>query len=157
MGRRERPVALTRVMWLVWLLVALAALMTVLAIVLDEEILRSYEGAGAAPDSALSAPTFTPVIVVLDVVITGQVVVLLAFLVGGHDWARHCLAATFGLLAVSTAALLRTGPPVPFAVLAVVWLAVDLVLLVLLYRPGMAVHVRPRAPRAADEGVSAGR
>lgn len=144
MGGRDRPVAVTRVVWLVWALVLLAALMTVLSAILDEEILRAYDAFTVSADSARSAPSFTPVIVVLDVVVTALVLVLLAFLLGGHTWARHCLAATFGLLAISTVAMLRTGTPLPFTVLLVVSLLADVLLLVLLYRPGMRTAVAPR-------------
>ncbi|WP_148614678.1 hypothetical protein [Nocardioides rubriscoriae] len=139
-----RPVVVIRVVQLVWAMVVLAAAITVLAVVLDDEILRSTASVVSADDTRVP-PSFTPVVIVLDVVVTSLVLVLLAFFRGGHNWARHCLAATLVLLAVATAAMLRTGPPVAFVPPVVVWLGLDALVVVLLYRPGTTAYVTPVA------------
>lgn len=136
----ERPTAATRVVQLVWVLVLLGAALTVLSVVLDDEIIRSTTGATSADDTRVP-PSFTPVIVVLYAVVAALVLVLLAFFSGGHNWARHCLAATFVLLAVATAAMLVTGPPIAFVPPVVLWLALDGLLLHLLYRPATTAFV----------------
>jgi hypothetical protein len=141
----ERPASVTRLVRLVWVLVLLAAAMTVLAALLDDEIIRSTSTAGTSADDTRVPPSFTPVVIVMDVVITSLVLVLLAFVSGGHNWARHCLALAFVLLAVATAAVLRTGPPGAFVPPAVVWLGLDGLLLYLLYRPETTAFVRPSA------------
>ncbi|MDO9454732.1 hypothetical protein [Nocardioides sp.] len=138
-----RPAAVTRAVRLVWVLVLLAAAVTVLAVVLDDDILRSTAGTVSADDTRVP-PSFTPVVIVLDVVVSSLVLVLLAFVQGGHNWARHCLAVSFVLLAVATAAVLRTAPPVEFVPPLAVWLALDGLLLYLLYRPETTAYVTPR-------------
>jgi hypothetical protein len=141
-GRRPRPVA--RAALLVRLLLLLGAVMATVAVVLGDRVL----GDSVAPtaDSARAAPTVVPVVVVLYVTVAALVLVLLSFLTSGHDWARHSLAVAFALLGVWMTALVVAGPVVTLVVLGLVWVALDVVLLVLLYRPGMGALVEP-APR----------
>lgn len=140
--RVQRPVAVRRVVRLVWLLVLLGAVVSVLAGVFDDEIIRSTRDGGASADDTRVPPSFTPVVVVLDVVVSCLVLTLLAFVVGGHGWARHCLAVTLGLLAVSTVSVLLTAPPVVFvAPMALLLLLVALVVH-LLYRSAVTAWVR---------------
>lgn len=141
--RPERPVALTRVTQAVWLLVLAGAALTALAGILDEEIIRSTGAPGATADDTRVPPSFTPVVVVLYVVVAVLVLVLLAFLRGAHDWARHSLAATLALLALATAAVLRTAPPAAFVAPLVAFLALLGLLLYLLYRPAVTAYVHP--------------
>lgn len=140
----ERPVAVTRVVQLVWTLVLLAAAMAVLAAVLDNEILRSFDGAGVSADDTRVPPSFTPVVIVLDIVVTSLVLVLLAFVRGGHNWARHCLAVAFVLVGVAFVAMLRTGPPIAFFAPVIGWLLLDAALLYFVYRPESAAWAAPR-------------
>ena len=138
-GRRPRPVA--RAVLLVRLLLGLGAVMAVVAVVLGDRAL----GDSAAPtaDSARSAPTVVPVVVVLFVTVAALVLVLLSFLTSGHDWARHSLGVAFGLLGVWMAAIVVAGPVPALVVLGVVWVVLDVALLVQLYRPGMGALVGP--------------
>ena len=138
-----RPVALTRLTRGIWLLVLLGAALTVLAVVLDDEIIRSTRAGAVSADDTRVPPSFTPVVIVLDVVVSSLVLVLLAFVRGGHNWARHCLALALVLLAVATAAVLRTAPPGAFVPPVVVFLGLLAVLVHLLYRPGVTAHVHP--------------
>ena len=75
------------------------------------------------------------------------VAVLVALLRGGHDWARHSLGVTFALLGAAMVALLVAGPPAPIAVLGAAWVVGDLLLLVLMLRPGTGALVGPRRAR----------
>ncbi len=129
---------------LVWALVVFAAAISFLAVLLDDEILRATGGAGVSADDTRVPASYSPVVVVLYVVVAGLVLVLLAFLRGGHNWARHSLAVTFALLAVSTVAVLRAGVPVEFVPLLGAWLALDALVLYLLYRPETSAYVAPR-------------
>jgi hypothetical protein len=133
-----------RAVLLVRLLLALGAAMAVVAVVLGDRVL----GDAAAPtaDSARSAPTVVPVVVVLYVTVAALVLVLLSFLTSGHGWARHSLGVAFGLLGVWMTALVVAGPVLTLVVLGVVWVVLDVGLLVQLYRPGMGALVGP-APR----------
>jgi hypothetical protein len=142
-GRPPRPPALTRVTQGVWLLVLLGAALTVLAIVLDDEIIRSTRAGTVSADDTRVPPSFTPVVVVLDVVVSSLVLVLLAFVQGAHNWARHCLAVAFVLIGVATVAVLRTAPPVAFVPPVVVFLLLLGVLVHLLYRPGLSAYLHP--------------
>ncbi|MFB9314941.1 hypothetical protein [Nocardioides plantarum] len=142
--RPTRPVALTRVTRGVWLLVLLGAALTVLAVLLDDEIIRSTRAGTVSADDTRVPPSFTPVVIVLDVVVSSLVLVLLAFVRGAHNWARHCLALAMVLLAVATAAVLRTAPPVAFVPPIVVFLVLLAVLVHLLYRPALTAYVTPR-------------
>ncbi len=142
-GTVERPRSVTRVVQLVWALVLLGAALTVLAAVLDDEIIRSTQAAGVSADDTRVPPSFTPVIVVLYVVVAVLVLVLLAFFSGGHNWARHSLAATLVLLALATVATLLTGPPVAFLAPVAATLVLDALLVHLLYRPATTAYVTP--------------
>lgn len=137
----DRPVAVTRVAQVVWLLVLLGAVIAVLAAVLDDEIIRSTGSAGVSADDTRVPPSFTPVVVVLDVVVSGLLLVLLAFVLGGHGWARHCLAFSAVLVAVSAVAVLVATPPVGFVVPIALLFLLLAALLHLLYRPEVTAYV----------------
>lgn len=146
----EVPASMTRVVRLVWTLVLLAAVMTVLAVVLDDEILQAA-GAPANPDDTRVPPSYTPVVIVLYLTLAALVLVLLAFVRGAHNWARHCLTVAFVLLALAMVALLVAGPPVAFVPFVVVWLALDAALLHQLYRPESGAFLAPRERVAVSD------
>jgi hypothetical protein len=141
--RPPRPPALTRVTQGVWLLVLLGAALAVLAVVLDDEIIRSTRAGTVSADDTRVPPSFTPVVIVLDVVVSSLVLVLLAFVQGAHNWARHCLAVALVLIGVATVAILRTAPPVAFVPPVVVFLLLLGLLVYLLYRPALSAYVHP--------------
>ncbi len=147
-GPVPRPASLRLAAALVGVLVLLGAVLTVLAAVLDDEILRATGGAGVSADDTRVPASFAPVVVVLDVVATGLVLTLAALLLAGHDWARHSLTATLALIAVATVSGLTTaGVPPTVVVAGVVVLVVEAALVALLYRPEVGAWVR-RPPEA---------
>ena len=143
----RRPSSVTRASLTIWLLVVVATVATVLAVLIDDDVLVAWVGGqGRSPDDTRVPPSFTPVVVVLYVVISSLLLVLLAFLRGGHNWARHCIAAGACLVAVAVIAGLRTNPPMEFLIASIVVLALAGVLLVLLYLPATSAFVG-RIPR----------
>lgn len=147
-----RPTAVTRAVQLIWVLVLLGAAVTVLAVVFDEELVASWAGLpGQSVDDTRVPPTFVPVAVVLYGTMAILLLVLTAFLRGGHNWARHCIAASGVLSALVVLASLRTGPPTVFVALAWVFLLLDAVLLVLLYLPSTGAFVTRRPERTSTQ------
>ena len=145
----QRPTSVTRAVQLIWLLVLLALAMTVLSVVFDDELLRVSGAAGTTADDTRVPPSFAPVAVVLYVTVASLVLVLLSFLVGGHNWARHCLTAVFAMLAIAAVSGLRLDPPAVFVVVSVVSLVLEAVLVYFLYRPETGAYVAPRSPVSA--------
>ncbi|GAA5151230.1 hypothetical protein GCM10023340_29760 [Nocardioides marinquilinus] len=146
----DRPTSVTRAVQLVWLLVLLALAGTVLAVVFDDELLRASGAAGTTADDTRVPPSLAPVAVVLYVVVVSLLLVLLSFVLDGHNWARHCLAAAVGLLGVGTVAVLVTGPPLAVVVGGVVTLVVDALVVRQLYRPATAAYVGAGATRVSS-------
>lgn len=149
----RRPTSVTRASQVVWLLIAVATVATVLAVVVDDDTIVAWVGGqGRSPDDTRVPPSFTPVVVVLYVVISCLLLVLLTFLRGGHNWARHCIAAGAVLVGVVVTSGLRTDPPVEFLVPALCVLALAAVLVVLLYLPSTSAFVgRIEDPPVDDE------
>jgi hypothetical protein len=113
--------------------VALGAVVTVLTVVLRDQLIRTWaegrpdlrrvlrtQGLDAIKNGEVHVPAFVPVALVLFVVVAALVWVLAAFLRGGYNWARVALTVTLFFLAVGTIAGLRTGAPTTFVVLSLV-------------------------------------
>lgn len=146
----QRPTSVTRAVMLTWLLVLLALALTVLAVIFDDELLRASGAAGTSADDTRVPPSFTPVVIVLYVTVVSLVLVLLSFVVGGHNWARHCLTATFGVVALATIAAVRLDPPLVFVAVGLVSFVLEGLLVYHLYRPETAAYVAPTPrPRPA--------
>jgi hypothetical protein len=103
----EQPVSVTRARQLLAALVALGAVVTVLIVVLHDQLIRSWaegrpdmrrvlrtEGLDAVKNGEVHVPAFVPVALVLFVVVAGLIWVLTAFLRGGYNWARIALTLT---------------------------------------------------------------
>ena len=126
------PTSVTRASQLLAAVVALGAVVTVLIVVLHDQLIRSWaegrrdtrkvlrtQGLDAVKNGEVHVPAFIPVALVLFVVVALLIWVLVAFLRGGYGWARMSLTVTLFLLAVGTIAGLRTGAPTTFTVLSV--------------------------------------
>ncbi|MBC9732108.1 hypothetical protein [Nocardioides marmotae] len=144
----DRPVAVRRAVRLLWVLVGLAVLTTVLGVLLRDELLDSWS-AGHPVAADIQQPAFVPVAVVLLIVFVCLVATLIPFFLVGTGWARQSLAATVVMAALATVAGLRTDPPAPFVVAAVVSLVVDVAILVLLWSPATNAYVRGRDTSAS--------
>ncbi|WP_426244186.1 hypothetical protein [Nocardioides sp. LHG3406-4] len=140
-----RPTSVTLVVRVLLALVAVTGLAAVLVWVRQDKVIRTWAegnvaarkllaegGLEAVKDSPI-APSFVPLAIVFFVVFALLVLVLVAFFVEGHEWARLSLAATalFGVLAA--AVVVRLGLPVLFTVVAVVAIVLCLFLLLLLW------------------------
>lgn len=137
----QRPDSVDRAVLLLWGLVLVGLVVTVLVVVFRQELAEAWS-AGHPPDSAIKQPAFVPVVIVSYVVVGGLILTLVPFLRGGHNWARHSLAATILFIVVSTLAGLRTDPPAVFVACAVVSLAYNAVLLFHLWHPATTAYVR---------------
>lgn len=138
----RRPASVVRASLVVWLLIGVATVATVLAVVVDDETIVAWVGGqGRSPDDTRVPPSFTPVVVVLYVVISLLLLVLLVFLRGGHNWARHSIAAGAGLVVFAVGSGLRTDPPIEFLVPSLAVLLLAAVLVVLLYLPATSRFV----------------
>lgn len=149
----RRPTSVTRAVQLVWLMVLLAAAVTVLAVVFDDDLVTAWiGGAGRSVDDTRVPPSFTPVVIVLYVVVASLLLVLMSFLRNGHNWARHCIGAGTVLIALSITSGIRTGPPTVFLTAAILALVLDALLLVCLYLPTTTAYVAriPRPSSPAD-------
>ena len=136
-----RPRSVDRAVLLLWGLVLVGLVVTVLVVVFRDELAEAWS-AGHPPDSAIERPAFVPVVIVSYVVVGGLILTLVPFLRGGHNWARHSLAATVLFIVVSTLAGLRTDPPAVFVACAMVSLAYNAVLLFHLWHPATTAYVR---------------
>jgi len=103
----EQPVSVTRARQLLAVLVALGAVVTVLIVLLQDQLIKSWaegrpdtrkvlrsQGLDAVKDGEVHVPAFIPVALVLFVVVALLIWVLAAFLRGGYGWARMSLTVT---------------------------------------------------------------
>lgn len=150
----ERPFTVRLAMLAVGLLVLVGAVTAVLGVVFSDDLVTVWAGGvGLTADDTRVPPSFSPVVVVLDVVLTGLVLVLSSLMWVANNWARHCLVALGVLLAVAIVAGLRAGPPVVFVFCSVVVLVLDALLVVNLVHPQTNAFLRPeprRVLRARD-------
>ena len=128
----QHPASVSWVSRLLAALVALGAVVTVLIVVLQDQLIRSWaegrpdtrkvlrtRGLEAVKSGEVHVPQFIPVALTLFVVVALLIWVLTAFLRSGYGWARVALTVTLFFLAVGTIAGLRTGAPATFVVLSV--------------------------------------
>jgi hypothetical protein len=146
--QQSRPASVDRAVLLLWGLVVVGVVVTVLVVVFRQELAEAWS-AGHPPDSAIKQPEFVPVVIVSYVVVAGLILTLVPFLRGGHNWARHSLAATVVFIGITTVAGLRTDPPAIFVACAAVSLIYMAVLLFHLYHRATTAYVR--GPFAAVE------
>ena len=150
----QRPASVSRALALIWALVAVILVMTVLAVVFSDDLVAATGMGGArnADDTRVS-PSFEPVVITMVVCFVITVLVFMSFFKGGHNWARHCLAAVMALAAISTLAALRTGPPALFVAGAVVMLLLEAALVALPLPPRHRA-LRRRQPARSPLGDS---
>lgn len=137
----RRPASVDRAVRLLAVLVGLAILVAVLTVILRDDLLDSWS-AGHPVDADIQQPAFVPVAIVLLITFIGIVGTLVPFFLGGAGWARHLLALVVLTAGFATVAGLRTEPPAPFVVVAIVSLVVDVAILVSLWSPATGSHSR---------------
>jgi hypothetical protein len=129
----HHPASLTWATRMLAALVALGAVVTVLIVVLQNQLIRTWaegrpdlrkvlrtRGLDAVKNGEVHVPAFIPVALVLFVVVALLIWVLSEFLRGGYEWARVSLTVTLFFLAVGTIAGVHTGAPTTFTVLSAV-------------------------------------
>ncbi len=151
----EAPRALTWVTRSVLAMVVVGAATAVLVVVQREELLAAWT-VGHPPDSTIKPLAFVPVALVLFVVFVGSVLLMLAFLLGGHGWARYCLAAIVAFVALATVAALRTNPPAAFVLVSAIGLGVEVSTLALLWHPATSAFLRGLPPPGTDRQAHPG-
>ena len=138
---RQLPGSVTRATWVLLGLVALSALTAVLTVVMRDDLVRSWAD-GRVDTGTVRPPEFVPVAIVLFFVFAALAGVLIAFLRGGHNWARLSLTGLVAFMGLATLAGLRTNPPVLFLGLSVVSVALDLALLFFLWHRDTNAYIR---------------
>lgn len=161
---QHQPASLTWATRMLAAIVALGAVVTVLTVVLRDQLIRSWaegrpdlrkvlrtQGLEAVKDGEVHVPAFVPVALVLFVVVALLVWVLTAFLRGGYDWARVSLTATVFFLAVGTIAGLRTGAPATFTVLSVASFPLEAAAVYFLWHKDTSTYLRGEDTTARSE------
>jgi hypothetical protein len=163
--RAGLPGSVTRACQLLAALVAVGAVVTVLIVVLQDQLIRSWaegrpdtrkvlrsQGLDAVKDGDVHVPAFIPVALVLFVVVALLIWVLAAFLRAGYGWARMSLTVTLFFLAVGTIAGLRTGAPATFMVLSVASFPIEAAAVYFLWHKDTSAYLRGTwvAPEAQD-------
>jgi hypothetical protein len=161
----EQPVSVTRARQLLAILVALGAVVTVLIVVLQDQLIRSWaegrpdtrkvlrtRGLQAVKDGEVHVPAFIPVALVLFVVVALLIWVLAAFLRGGYGWARIALTLTLFFLAVGTIGGLRTGAPATFMALSIASFPIEAAAAYFLWHKDTGAYLKGTwaAPEPAD-------
>lgn len=106
----ERPAVVDVASWLLWLLVAAGAVVSVLVVVYRDQIARAWSPVQGG-DSQIEPIDFLPVIVVLYLVVAVTALFLIPLLRHGHNWARHWLAWGVAGILLSALAVAETSPP----------------------------------------------
>ena len=151
----QHPASVTWATRLLAAVVALGGVVTVLIVVLQDQLIRSWaqgrpdtrkvlrtRGLQAVKDGEVHVPAFIPVALVLFVVVALLIWVLVAFLHGGYGWARMSLTVTLFFLAVGTIAGLRTGAPTTFMVLSVASFPIEAAAAYFLWHKDTSAYLR---------------
>jgi hypothetical protein len=140
----QRPTSVTRAIQLLLGLVVAGLVVTVLVVVLHDDLQDAWS-AGHPADSAIEPLEFVPVTIVLYVVIALLVLTLIPLFRSGANWARYALAAIVVLIAISTVAVIRTDPPTIFIVLSIGGLVLDAAIELFLWHPDTSRFLREEA------------
>ena len=151
----QQPASLAWATRMLAAIVALGAVVTVLIVVLRDQLIRSWaegrrdtrrvlrtQGLDAVKNGEVHVPAFVPVALVLFVVVALLIWVLTAFLRGGYNWARVSLTVTLFFLAVGTIAGLRTGAPATFMVLSVASFPLEAAAVYFLWHKDTSAYLR---------------
>ncbi len=157
----QLPTSVRRSIWMVWALVLWGVVATVLTVLLRDDLILAWaEGNSAAQevvdaggldalkDSSIRIPGFAALAVTLLIVYAALAVVLVAFLRGGHGWARMMLTATAVFTSFAIAVGLERVLPWLFAGLSVVALLLNAALVWFLWRGDTSRFLRA-VPRAS--------
>ena len=165
MSTQQFPASVTWATRLLTALVALGAIVTLLIVVLQDQLIRTWAegrsdtrkvlrtgGLEAVKNGEVHVPQFIPVALTLFVVVALLIWVLTMFLRGGYGWARVALTITLFFLAVGTIAGLRTGLPATFMALALTSFPIECAAAYFLWEKDTGDFLRGRwaAPETED-------
>lgn len=158
----QLPTSVRRSIRTVWALVLWGVVATVLTVLLRDDLVLAWaEGNSAAQEvldaggldaleeSSIRIPGFAALAVTLLIVYVALAVVLVAFLRGGHGWARMALTATAAFTSFAIVVGLERELPLLFAVMSVVALVLNLALMWFLWRGDTGRFLRAASRRAA--------
>lgn len=143
----DRPVSVTLTLRVLWMLTALAGVITVLVWALRDDLVLAWaegnasasrllaEGGLEAVEESLRVPAFVPVVVTSFVTFLMLVWVLAGFFKEGFTWARICLGAIALFGAFMAVLAIGSDIPLLFDVLSGFAAVLSLALLVLLLHP----------------------
>lgn len=150
----ERPASLTLALRLLAALVLLGAVVVLLIVTRQDDLIRSWaegnpavrevlhtRGLEAVKEGSVQPPRFIPVAITLYVVLAGLIAVLGVFLNNGYEWARLGITVLLFFSAVAGIAGLRVGQPVVFDVCTVVGLALFAAMMVPLWHPDTTAYI----------------
>jgi len=165
----QQPASLAWATRMLAAVVVLGAVVTLLMVVLRDQLIRSWaegrrdtrrvlstQGLDGVKNGEVHVPAFVPVALVLFLVVAGLIWVLTAFLRGGYGWARIALTLTLFFLAVGTVAGLRTGAPVTFMVLSIVSFPLEAAAAYFLWHKDTSAYLRGAWVARRDEELSEG-
>lgn len=151
---RELPRSVTHSLWVMWATVGVAAVTTVLAWWRSDDVLLAWADGNEAAQTTLenggiealraseNAPGFTALAVVALIYLVLFSMVLHAFLVGGHGWARLMLVVNaLTAVAVGVTCLLN-DLPLMFDVLAWILVLLGVAQVFFLWRKDTSAYLR---------------
>ena len=138
---QDRPASVAAAVWLTWALVVLSGVIAILSLVFKSELTDAW-ASGRVDSGSVEPPAIVPVVVVMLIVVALLAIVLLEFFRSRHSWARTWLTVTVVLLALSTVATLRIGPPTLFVLLSIVGLVLQAGVVGALWHRGTTAFLR---------------
>lgn len=149
------PASVTMSIRLAWAIVALSGLTALLTWWLRDDLVRAWArgnseameqlregGLEGLYQSSISVPELVPLAVTSFVIIAGLTLVLVAFLRGGHGWARWCMVVLIAGSMFSTGVTVSRGLPWAFVVFAALSVVLQLALLRFLFHPDTSKYLR---------------
>jgi len=145
---QDRPASVTMAVWMTWALVVLSGATAILSLVFKSELTDAWKS-GHVDSGSVEPPAIVPVVVVMLVVVALLALVLMEFFRARHGWARVALTVTVVLMALSTVATLRIGPPALFVALSVVGLVLQAGVVGALWHRDTSAYLREPAATPA--------
>jgi hypothetical protein len=168
MSAQQYPASVTWATRLLAALVGIGAVVTLLIVVLQDQLIRAWaegrpdtrkvlrtRGLEAVKNGEVHVPQFIPVALTLFVVGALLIWVLTMFLRSGYGWARVALTITLFFLAVGTIAGLRTGLPTTFLLLSLVSFPVECAAAYFLWSRETGEFLRGAWTAPEEEGTQA--
>jgi hypothetical protein len=155
----DRPGSVTMAIRMHSLLIVVGAAAVALAVLLNDELIRSWaegradmrrvletQGLEAVKNGNVQPPAFIAPSITLFVVVALLIWMLLLFFANGNGWARLALTALLFFAAVATVAGIRTDPPSIFVAILIGSMVVEVVAVAYLWHPDTNRFLRRDSP-----------